>query len=156
MFKRRGAPLGFGQHLQHGKGGAAMVIDHALGPAGGAGGVVEGNRIPFIIRQSDRQGRASQQAVIGRAAKGFARRGRIGDPDHWQGATKKVECLREQRNQLEVHDHQLRVRVIEDVGGGLGLSTETVSPCATPSPMNPAATARMRPQVSAQLRRMSP
>ena len=34
------------------EGGAAVVIDHALGVAGGARGVVEGDRLPLVVRQA--------------------------------------------------------------------------------------------------------
>ena len=57
-----------------------MVIDHALGIAGGARGVVERDRVPFVARQRPRKirgARGDEILVFGRAQP-LARAGELG------------------------------------------------------------------------------
>ena len=60
--------------------GAAMVIDHALGIAGGAGGVVERDRVPFVGRAFSRRSRVARgdELLILDLAEPLARTGNSG------------------------------------------------------------------------------
>ena len=59
------------QHVADGVGGrAAVVVDHALGVAGGAAGVVERDGVPFVARVLPFEGRVAlgHQGLVGEAA----------------------------------------------------------------------------------------
>ena len=101
---------------------AAMVVHHALRPARGAGGVVEGDRVPLVAGHlpCERRIALGQQRVVVQAAErvGAGRPGRLRVvhlDDQRRGAG-DGERGAQQRRELPVHDHRLGLAVAEDVG----------------------------------------
>ncbi len=102
-----------------------VVVDHALRVAGGATGVVQGNRVPFVGRQAP--------GKVGFAAghKGFVRQiaeifGGTGvqrvlhiDHQHGPGGLAQRQRFFHHARKLRVHDHGLRLAVVEHEGHGL-------------------------------------
>ena len=65
--------------------GAAMVIDHALGVAGRAGGVIESDRLPFVMRRCLRELRipgCKKSLVVDLAKPITTGTQRVGNVDH--------------------------------------------------------------------------
>ena len=113
-----------GQDIGRGrKIGPAMVIDHALGAAGGAGGVVDGDGFPFVLRHDPcRRGVAfGQEFVIGQvmARGGEAFIHHFDDPG--DGALHAADGLFRQGQEGGVAEHDLRARMAEDVGHRIGV-----------------------------------
>ena len=104
--------------------GAAVMIEHALGIARGAGGVVDGDGIPFIAGRLRFEGgiAGGQQGLVLDLAEALAA-GPFGilAVDH-------PERPREQRQRLADHpvifgigDQDLRLGMLEDIGDGRGI-----------------------------------
>ena len=94
--------------------GAAIVIDHALGIAGGAGRVVQRDGVPLVGRRLpvERGGRGGQEGfVIGRAGQGGGRAVQVVHRDHGQVREFGAGALR-----------QLGVLGVDDEGAGLAMA----------------------------------
>jgi hypothetical protein len=101
--------------------GAAVVIDHALGPPGGAGGVVERDRFPLVLGHNPLEIIVSfgQKLVVGQvAAGGVVARALVRDLDD-EGEGFGLHLLQRRLDgaqELRVAEHDLGLAVVEDVG----------------------------------------
>ncbi len=116
------------QHVADGVGGGApVVVDHALGVAGGAAGVVERNRIPLVGGQAPDKGgvAAGHKGVVVGAAQALHGGAveRVLHLDHAQGrgGGAQGQRLGQGAGELRVHDHGLGLAVIQHEGDGLGV-----------------------------------
>ena len=108
---------------------AAMMIDHALGIAGRAGGVVERDRVPFVVRHRPGElgvARRDERLVIDRTDALALGIGRIGAVlkiivvDHQRAHVGACERVLHHRREFPVDDQHLGLGVIElegDDGG---------------------------------------
>ena len=104
---------------------AAVVRDHALGPAGGPGGVAERDRLPFVgrIARLELGIALGQQLVVGKLAQARARHleHRVGHVDHERPALGLPERGLDHAGILGVGQQHLGFAVIQDVGDGVRL-----------------------------------
>ena len=104
---------------------AAVVRDHALGPPGGAGGVAERDRLPFVgrIEGIERGIALGQQLVVGQLAQALARHveHRVRHVDHQRLAFALRERGLDHAGILGVGQQHLGFAVVQDVGDGIGL-----------------------------------
>ena len=104
---------------------AAMVIDDALGPPGGAGGVVEREALPFVFGHDPLEIRIAgleQRLVIRVIRMRVHARRVVGHLDDGGGGPlHQAERRRQHPEELRVAEHHARLAVIEDVGDGVGL-----------------------------------
>ena len=104
--------------------GAAVVIDDALGPARGAGGVVERDAFPFVLRHDPVEGGVGggEHVLVGRVAcgGGVAAVG-VGhlDQERFGGIHLSDGGLGE-GDELGISQDNLRAAVGEDIGDGVG------------------------------------
>ena len=103
---------------------AAVVIDHALGIAGGAGRVVQRDRVPFVARHlpGERRIAVLDEILVFDLAQPLARAGkfRIVVVDHQRLRLAERQRLLHHLGELAVGDHHLGLAVIElerDDGG---------------------------------------
>ncbi len=104
--------------------GAAMVIDDALRIAGGAGRVVERDRIPLVGRGLPRVCSVAigdECVVVGRAEPLAARALRIVDVDDERLRLRKRQRLLHRRREFGVRDQHLRLAVVEHEGDRLAV-----------------------------------
>ena len=103
--------------------GAAMVIDHALGPPSGAGCVIEGETFPFVLGQHPAEigiTRRQKLFVILLLSDGRDTRLFVRHLDHEGGRTAHLaDRLHRHRQELAVDQCDLRLAVIEDIGHGV-------------------------------------
>src|SRR5439155_24676246 len=95
--------------------GAAVVVDDALRVAGGAGGVVERDRAPFVLRR--RPGRRRIALGEKRLVLGAAERGAIvavSDLDERDGAAQLAQRLAREPAEFAIDDQELGRTVAED------------------------------------------
>ncbi len=112
--------------------GAAVMVDHALGPAGGARGVVERDRLPFIGRKQRREVRIAlvQERLVGGLAEPLARlltaamEQVVDDVDHLGPGLAQRQRLLDHAGKLGVGQQQLGLAVVEDVGDAVGLEPD--------------------------------
>ena len=103
---------------------AAMMIDHALGIAGGAGRVVERDRVPFVggVGPFEIGIAAGDEAlVIDRSQARAAWRHRVVDVDHQRRLVEQSERGSDDRREFGVGDENLRLAVTQHEGDGLGV-----------------------------------
>ena len=103
-----------------------MVIDDALGIAGGARGVVEGDGIPLVVRALPGEfGIAlGDELLVGHSAQQFAAlEGGIIDIDHQQWVFHQLQCLADHRRHLTLGDQHLGLGVLQDEGDRRGIQT---------------------------------
>ena len=101
--------------------GAAVGVDHALRVAGGAGGVVERDRVPFVGRPLPRELRVAareERLVLDLAEQVPARRVRVVDVDDEGPAVESGEGGADGRRELAVGDDCLCLAVLQDEGDG--------------------------------------
>ena len=97
--------------------GAAMVIDDALGIAGGAGSVVERDRRPLVLGAGPFGGRialAEKGLVFGAAERRAV--GKVVDLDERQRAAELGQRRRDDRGEFSIGDQQLRLAMRQDKG----------------------------------------
>ena len=102
--------------------GAAVVVDHTLGVAGGARGIVQRNRLPLVARQRPcRRGVAFGEKcfVCGTSERRAARGVADLDQRHW--ATEFRECRFDDRCEFAVGNQQLCFTVGQDEGDRTGI-----------------------------------
>ena len=106
---------------------AAMVVDHALRLAGGAGGVVERDGVPFVVRHAARRSRVArrQHRLVVLPAHGIGVRRlagfRVGDLDHQRLRLALRQRQAEQGDEFAVDQDRLRLAMVEDIGDGRGI-----------------------------------
>ncbi len=105
--------------------GAAVVVDHALGPARGAGGVVDRDGFPFVLRPDPgRMGIARGQEIL---VEGVAPRGLVAGfvvrhlDDGGAGAFGQRERGLGEGEERGIDEDDLRARVAEDVAHRVGV-----------------------------------
>ena len=107
---------------------AAVVIDHAFGPACGAGGIVERNRLPFILGHDPGRIRVAlgQERVIGQmAARGVIARLLIRHfDDQWRFAFHRADGGLQHGQELGVGQHDFRLAMVEDIADRAGVETD--------------------------------
>jgi hypothetical protein len=100
--------------------GAAVVVDDALGVAGGAGGVVDRDGVPFVGRAGPGVAgvaRDEKGLVVGRAD-GVAGGGGVVDVDDERARGGAGQGFVEDGGELAVGEEDLRLGVVEDIGDG--------------------------------------
>ena len=100
---------------------APVAVDHALRVAGGAGGVVERDRVPLVGRPPPREVRVAareERLVLDLAEQVPARRVRVVDVDDEGAAIDLREGRADGRRELAVGDDRLRLAVLQDEGHG--------------------------------------
>ncbi|MPL88378.1 hypothetical protein SDC9_34398 [bioreactor metagenome] len=106
---------------------AAVVIDHALRVAGGARGVVQRDRVPFVIGADPAEiGVALGEQFLIADLADLARRaeGRVGDVDHQQVARPRdVHGAVDDLGEFRVDEDHLAFGMAEDEGHGFGIET---------------------------------
>ncbi|KAF1854083.1 hypothetical protein Lal_00005300 [Lupinus albus] len=114
-----------GQRVRHRvQVGAAVVIDDALRVAGGAGGVVQRDGLPFVGRQGPGvlgTDIADEGLVIAVADQLAAAVGRIVDVHHRNRCVEQGQRLLRHAGELAVDDQDLRLAMLQDEGDGLGI-----------------------------------
>ena len=102
-----------------------MVIDDALGVAGGARRVVERDRVPFVAGQRPGEAgiAAGEESFVGRRADPLAwRRQRVLDVDHiGRLALEQRHRLADNARELAIDEQDLGLAMLEDEGDGLGV-----------------------------------
>ena len=101
-----------------------MVQHHALRVAGGAGGVVQRDRLPLVVGQRQRMRRiaAGDEAFVVGATETFpARRQRIVDVDHQRPARQLRQRARHHGAVLAVGQQHLGLAVLQDEGDRGGI-----------------------------------
>ena len=101
---------------------AAVAVDHPLGIAGGAGGVVERKRVPFIVRRPPRELRIAarkERLVLDVPDEVPARRVGIVHVDDERPAFDLLERRADGRRELAIGDDRLRLAVLQDEGHGV-------------------------------------
>ena len=104
--------------------GAAMVVDHALRGAGGAGGVVQRDRIPFVPQGHGLEmgiALLQQCLVVERADQAAGGESGIVDMHDERGRGEQCQCGLGDVAQFAVHDEDARVAMGEDMGDGRGV-----------------------------------
>ena len=107
------------QRIAHGvQEGAAMVVDHALGVAGGARGVAERDGVPLVGRRLPGEGwiAPGQQGLIVQIAQPLAGCSRIDDVDHGGTALHLRQRLLDDRRPFGVGQQHLGLAMLEDEG----------------------------------------
>ncbi|MNQ61278.1 hypothetical protein D3C85_755910 [compost metagenome] len=104
--------------------GAAMVVDHTLGVAGGAGGVVQGDGLPLVVGPAPGECRVAlgQQRFIVQVAHrlAFAVLGVV-DVDHQRRLVEHADGGVDHLMELAVGDQHLGFAVLQHEGDGLGI-----------------------------------
>ncbi len=106
--------------------GTAMVIDHPLGVACGAGGVVEGDRLPLILRQPAELipiALGKKPLIVELADQLPLLIEGIVDGDQQRLVLDKCQRLLHQGAKLPVHQHHLALGMLEDKGHRLGIES---------------------------------
>ncbi|MDT4861018.1 hypothetical protein FQZ97_956030 [compost metagenome] len=109
------------------RGRAAVVVDHALGVAGGAAGVVERDGVPLVRGQAPGKSRVAsiQESFIGAAARGLRLTYEEGvfHVDHQQGrlVLSQRERLAQGAGELRVHDDDLGFAVVQHESNRVGV-----------------------------------
>ena len=102
-----------------------MVVDHALGIAGGAGGVVERDRAAFVgRRRPDEIGIAlGDERLVFDAAQALARPGMklVVDVDHQRSLLQPRQCRPDLAGEFAIGDQHPGLAVLQDIGDGGGL-----------------------------------
>ncbi|GBD41461.1 hypothetical protein HRbin39_00843 [bacterium HR39] len=100
----------------------AVMVDDALGIAGGARGVVEGDGLPFVGREvRDELGiPLGQQLLVGDLAEPLVRAGEgfVHVVHHQDPAAEASQRLADHRRVFGVGDQHLRLAVVQDEGDG--------------------------------------
>ena len=105
---------------------ATVVVDHALGIAGGAGGVVQGDGLPLVLRQAPgRLGIAfGEQLLVFQLADQLALGiGRIVDADQQRRLGHVAGGAQRQLAELLVHQQHAGLAVLQDETDGFGIQT---------------------------------
>ena len=104
--------------------GAAMVIDHAFRVSGGARGVVQGDRVPFVIRQMPFEIAVTlrKKIFIFKFAKGFTTsEGRVININDQRFYFYQRERLFDHCRKFAIRKQHLRLTVIKHEGDGLSI-----------------------------------
>jgi len=104
--------------------GATVVVDHALGIAGGAGGVVEADGVPFVVRPlpGELGVTLGQQRLVVEIADRLALAVLgIVDVDHQQRVTEHADGGVDHVMEFTVGDQRLGFAVLQHEGDGLGV-----------------------------------
>ena len=104
--------------------GAAMMIDHAFGVAGGAGGVVQCNRLPLVLRPDAGILRVAlgQQGLVGDIPEtlGHGNEGVV-QRHHERLRRAERQGLAGEVNQARIDQEDLGLAVFQDEGHGCGI-----------------------------------
>ncbi len=107
--------------------GAAVVVDDALGLAGGAGGVVERNRLPLVVGQAPVEFRVAlaQEVLVLQLAQALAAgTGGVVHVDDQRRFFETRYCLGDDGRKLAVGDQRLGLAVLQAVGDGGGIEAD--------------------------------
>ena len=119
-----------GHHIIHGIGpGTAMGVHHTLRLPSGTRSVVEGDRIPFIVRETVIKLGISlgQQRVIGQRTNALPTRPfGVLNIDNQQVSSRSLHCLFCQLGVLGVDQQHLGFPVIKDVAQRLGVQSHII------------------------------
>ena len=125
QIDRRFAHVPFEDVAKRQEVGAAVVIEHTLGASRRAGGVVEGDRIPFVggtlapVRGIAR----TEQGLVVRAAELLARGRGIADVDDDGRLGEGCQRLLHDRCEFRVGQQHLGAAVIQDIGDRRGIES---------------------------------
>ena len=104
-----------------------MMVDDTLGVAGGAGGIEERQRIPFVLRSrpGERRIALGEERFVGERANGLSLRSLgIVDVDDENIAREPGERRLDRRREFGVGNERFRPSVLEAEGDGRGVETD--------------------------------
>ena len=112
--------------------GAAVMVDHALGVAGGTRGVEQAERLPLVVRQLPGEVRIAflqkrlvvEGAEPGAALAALRLRQRIVDVDHQGALGELLQRALDGRRELAVRDQHLCLAVLQNEGEIGGVETD--------------------------------
>ncbi|MCY1498545.1 hypothetical protein D9M68_325330 [compost metagenome] len=104
--------------------GATVVVDHALGVAGGAGGVIQGDGLPLVLRPLPgivRVAFGQQRLVVEVAHRLAFAVFRVIDVDHQRRVVEHADGGMDHIEELAIGDQRLGFAVLKHEGNGLGI-----------------------------------